>query len=43
MRWKFSHLKKTCAPAMASAVAEVSTGVRWATPASVAAACSTSA
>src|SRR5688500_16407996 len=30
MRWKFSHLKNTCAPVSASTVAEVSTGVRFA-------------
>ncbi|MNT72074.1 hypothetical protein D3C72_2106390 [compost metagenome] len=33
MRWKFSHLKKIDAPLMASAVAEVKTGVRCALPA----------
>lgn len=33
MRWKFSHLKNSEAPAMASAVVEVSTGVRCAWPA----------
>src|SRR5262245_23871276 len=33
MRWKFSHLKKRRAPVIASAVEEVSTGVRRAAPA----------
>src|SRR5438094_6345623 len=42
MRWKFSHLKNSRAPAMVSAVLEVSTGVRWAAPSMRAAACSTS-
>jgi hypothetical protein len=32
MRWKFSHLKNTLAPVRSSAVREVRTGVRWATP-----------
>src|SRR5262245_37589995 len=41
MRWKFSHLKKTSAPTRAFTVREVSTGVRWASPASRAAAAST--
>src|SRR5579859_5022096 len=27
--WKLSHLKKNCAPAMASSEWEVRTGVRW--------------
>jgi len=34
MRWKFSHLKKSCAPVISSAVCERSTGVAWATPCS---------
>ena len=34
MRWKFSHLKNTCAPARSSTVREVITGVRLAWPAS---------
>ena len=42
MRWKFSHLKKTAAPSSASAVREVSTGVRWACPAMRPAAAATS-
>ena len=31
-RWRFSALKKTCAPACSSNCRERSTGVRWATP-----------
>src|SRR5690606_29617276 len=43
MRWKFSHLKNSDAPLRASAVAERSTGVRWARPRSRSAAATTSA
>ncbi len=43
MRWKFSHLKKSLAPVRSSAVREVITGVRLATPSSRRAAASTSA
>src|SRR5689334_14561561 len=43
MRWKVSALANTRAPRRASSVEEVSTGVRWATPARRAAARSTSA
>jgi len=42
MRWKFSHLKKNSAPQRSLAVAERSTGVRWAWPSSRAAAAMTS-
>jgi len=42
-RCRFSHLKKIVAPVRASADREVTTGVRWATPLSRAAADSMSA
>src|SRR5687767_7524703 len=42
-RWRFSALKNSSPPTRASAVREVRTGVRWATPASRAAASRTSA
>ena len=42
MRWKFSHLKNSVAPVSASAVREVSTGVRCAAGAIRAAAAATS-
>src|SRR5262245_52138961 len=42
-RCRFSHLKKTCAPARSSTRRDVATGVRWATPALCSAALSTSA
>ena len=32
MRWKFSHLKNTCAPVRSSTMREVITGVRRAWP-----------
>src|SRR5437764_15293064 len=41
-RWKHSAFTWTCAPVRASRVREVTTGVRWATPASRCAARSTS-